>query len=104
MAHLTSLPTISEYDLQVQTNNQQMAVIFQAMFPDLDRSLVYQVAQITSYLYETHVNADIIPRVIRGIHNVTIGTGRGEVVIHIQQGKSNVEVRENDDKLETKLI
>ena len=61
----------------------------------LDPELYY----IRLALEETHVNPLIIPRIIRAIYNLAIGTGFGTVNLTMDNGKiTSIVVRENDFK------
>lgn len=102
MADIKGLSTIQQdfenYSSQLDHNNDQMDALFNQLFPDLN--IPYQdVYQIISFLQETKVNSQIIPKVIRGVHNLIIGTGRGQVIIHIQKDSANIQVRESDEDI-----
>lgn len=78
--------------MEAENNHKQIVGM---LFPDV--SVPYEViAEIIYYLQETRVNAEILPKVIRGVHNIMIGTGQGQVIIHIKTGKANVSIRETD--------
>ena len=100
---MTSLPTVNpqSYEFQLNTNNSQAIKLFQALFPDIGEEMVFEVFNIVSYLSDTKVNPKLLPRVIRGVHNVMIGTGHGQVIVHVDGDMSNVSTRETDDKLKT---
>ena len=103
---MTSLPTIKNpdsYEEQSNHNNAQAAQLFAIIFPDIPEAMIYHVAKIVSYLSETKVNPDVLPRVIRGIHNILIGTGQGRVILHVQKNMTNVEVRETDGEIKSRL-
>ena len=75
-----------------------MQSLLNQLFPNL--LVPYDVIfQILSYLEETQINSLILPHVIRGIHNLRIGTGRGQVIIHVQSGVTNVQTRENNEPI-----
>lgn len=99
---MNSLPTVVDYQAQVDNNNDRFAAMLISVFPDLDTDLMLQTFNVVSYLHETKVNAQILPRVIRGVHNIMIGTGMGQVVVHVQGESTNVSVRETDQELKTK--
>ena len=102
---MTSLPTIVEaesYHVQVKFNNDQAANLFGTLFPDLNPELLMETLNIVSYLQETSVNPSIIPRVIRGVHNIMLGTGKGQVVVHVQGAMTNVSTKETDNDLKTR--
>lgn len=104
MANLTSLPTIAEdYKVQLDHNNEQATQLFSLLFPDLEYNLLFETVNIVSYLQQTLVNPALLPRVIRGIHNIMIGTGKGQVIVHVQGATTNVSVRETDEELNTKM-
>jgi hypothetical protein len=89
--------TIQEftYETEVSHNNEQIGAMFNALFPNL--TVPHQVIYETMlFLQETKVNPLVIPKVIRGVHNVMIGTGKGQVIVHIDGDKANVSVRETD--------
>ena|SRR3990167_1412730 len=96
---MTSLPTIVEaenYHVQVQWNNNQASQLFNTLFPDVEPALLMESLNILAYLHETKVNPQILPRVIRGIHNIMIGTGLGQVIVHVKGAETNISVRETD--------
>jgi hypothetical protein len=99
-----SLPTVKdpdEYHTQVENNNGQMEGIMREFFPDFPYfyTSFEEVFKVITYLEETKVNPEILPRVIRGVHNLLIGTGKGQVIIHINNNEANVEVRETGEKI-----
>jgi len=100
---MNSLPTIdqSNYYNQLNNNNTKMDDLFRQMFPDLSvpHEFVFQMLQ---FLNETKVNARILPRVIRGVNNILIGTGRGQVIVHVCKENMNVSIRETDEEMKSK--
>ena len=104
MANLESLPTIvypTNYHEQLANNNEHASQLLAVIFPQI--TIPYDhLFNIISYLEETGVNPAIIPQVIRGIHNLFIGTGRGQVIVHVSKNKSNVEIRETSVHVNTK--
>ena len=91
-----------DYNAQLKINNQKMETLLIAMFPDL--AIPYEdVYRILLFLEETQVNAEVLPRVIRGVHNIVIGTGVGQVTVHVNKGLTNVTVREQDIEVKTKV-
>ena len=89
-----TVETIS-YEEEVSHNNEQIGALFNALFPGL--TVPHQVIYETLlFLQETNVNPLVIPKVIRGVHNIMIGTGKGQVIIHVEGDKANVSIREND--------
>lgn len=97
---MSGLPTINpqNYDEQLFHNNEKMQKMLESLFPEL--KLPYDaVFQLLSFLEETQVNAGILPHVIRGIYNLKIGTGKGQVIIHVQSGITNVQTREQNDNI-----
>lgn len=104
MEDMNGLPTISEdYQVQLSHNNKQAEGLFSALFPEINPTVIFETLNIVGYLQETKVNPLILPRVIRGIHNVMIGTGKGQVVIHVQGTMTNVSIRETDEELKTRV-
>lgn len=103
---MNSLPSIIEntYEREVDSNGAQVTRMFALLYPDISDSLVYDIAKIASYLQETKVNPEILPRVIRGVHNILIGTGHGQVILHVQKKQTNISVRETDDEIKTTMI
>lgn len=97
---MSGLPTINplEYEDQLFNNNEQMQKLLEQLFPEL-RVPYDSIFQILSFLQETNINPNIIPRVIRGIYNLNAGTGKGQVIVHVQSGITNVQTREQDDNL-----
>lgn len=102
---MNSCPTTIEniYLIEKDNNDKQMALLFSALFPDINEGLIYDIAKIASYLQETKVNPDLIPRVVRGVHNILIGTGKGQVILHVQKTMTNVSVRETDEEINTSM-
>ena len=103
-----SLPTISQmgYKAEADNNNGQIEVVFRQFFPSFPQfSIPFEdVINILSYLEETGVNPQILPRVIRGIKNITLGSGEGEVIVHVKRDIVSVEARERDPQMNTKAL
>lgn len=99
---MSSLPTIQaqDYQTQLSVNNEKMQQLLIALFPEM-RLPYDSIFQILSYLQDTKVNAQILPYVIRGIYNISIGTGKGQVIVHIKNNITNVQTRENNDDIDT---
>lgn len=99
----TPLPVdLEDYNTQLSINNEKMEGLLKAMFPDL--LIPYDdVYQILIHLEETGVNPQVLPKVIRNIHNIVIGTGKGQVIVHVQGELTNVSMREQDEELKTKV-
>ena len=98
------LPTINadSYFEQSAHNNDQMQKLLETLFPEI--KVPYDsIYQFLDYLQETKVNAQILPHVIRGVYNLSIGTGQGQVIIHVKGNITNVQTREQNEDLETKL-
>lgn len=101
---MSSLPTVDleDYNTQLAINNQKMEGMLKALFPDLQ--IPYEdVYQILLFLEETQVNGAVLPKVIRNIHNIVIGTGKGQVIVHVQGDMVNVSMREQDEEIRTKV-
>jgi hypothetical protein len=119
---MKSLPTIVSYQGALEHNNTQAEVLLKSIFPDLKvpyeqvanvlrlleaveldpLSVPYDVIVRTmAYLQETKVNPEILPHVIRGVYNIRIGTGKGQVIVHIDKNESNVQVREQGYRVDT---
>ena len=80
----------------------KMEALLKEMFPDI--LVPYEeVYKILAFLEETQVNPQIIPTIIRGIHNISIGTGVGQVVVHVKEKLVSVSIRETNDELNTKV-
>lgn len=96
---MSSLPTIDPYDYwgRMENNNQIMEDKLRELFPETQVPYDY-IGQLLTFLQETKVNARILPKVIRGVHNILLGTGQGQVIIHVRQDTVNVSVRENDSE------
>lgn len=96
-----SLPTINpdNYESQHSYNNEKMQKLLETLFPEL--KVPYDtIFQILSYLQDTGVNGMILPQVIRGIYNLHIGSGEGQVIVHVKNGVTNVQNRENNKEVE----
>lgn len=104
---MSSQPTTVEavqYHVQLEHNNNQATQLFTALFPEIEPGILMETLNIVQYLSQTRVNPQIIPRVIRGIHNIMIGTGRGQVIVHVQGQTTNVSVREtSEEEFKTKM-
>ena len=101
---MNGLPTIVDgYKKEIDSNGEKVSQMFALLYPDINDSLVYDIAKIASYLQETHVNPELLPRVIRGVHNIMIGTGKGQVILHVQKTMTNVSVRETDEEMKTSM-
>jgi len=99
---MTTAIDLEDYNTQLAINNEKMEGLLKAMFPDL--GVPYEdVYNILIFLEQTQVNAAVLPKVIRGIHNIAIGTGRGQVIVHVQEDSSNVSIREQDEEMRTKV-
>ena len=100
-------PDLTDYNQQVINNNElimaKVEPLLRELFPNLDIPYKY-IYQVLLFLEDTQVNPEVLPKVIRGIHNIVIGTGKGQVIIHVQGEISNVSVRETDaEELKTKV-
>ncbi len=103
---MESLPTISDptnYNQQLENNNRILDELIDQLFPNLTISQD-NIYKILSYLDQTSVNPEILPRVIRSVQNIILGTGQGEVLIHVRSGKMSVEAREKDIQMKVKRI
>lgn len=101
---MPSLPTVDleDYNTQLSINNQKMEGLLKAMFPDM--IIPYEdIYQILLFLEETQVNPQVLPKVIRGIHNIVIGTGKGQVIVHVGPELVNVSIREQGEEVKTKV-
>ena len=108
---MTSLPTIIQkkdyYEQDYEdnaiddNNSKKMDELFSKVFPKCKVPTGY-IYEILKYLEITDVNAKVLPKVIRGVNNLLIGTGRGQVIVHVSKEIMNVSVRENDDDLKTR--
>lgn len=106
MENIKSLPTIfdpTQYDQQLESNNRNLTLVLDSLFPNLTipHDNVYKILQ---YLDQTSVNPEILPRVIRSVQNIILGSGLGEVLIHVRKNTMMVEARERDVKISTKHI
>ena len=101
---MSSLPTIDQgmYDLESDNNNKIASKMFEQMFPGTLVPYEY-LFELIKFLETTKVNAQVLPQIVRGVHNIVIGTGRGQVIVHVQKESMNVQVREQGDDLNTKL-
>src|SRR3990167_9817640 len=97
-----SLPTINPVSDNDIHNIEQASEIFTTLFPEMG-SRMGEVLQIMTYLEETRVNPMILPRVIRGVHNLIIGTGQGQLILHVKGEQVNIQVRETDEDINTKI-
>jgi hypothetical protein len=97
----TDLP--NQFDVEAENNNKLAQNLLERLFPDIDVpfDLLYQTL---SYLAETKVNAQILPKVIRAVYNISIGTGMGQVVVHVNKEMVNVSCKETDVEIKTKVL
>lgn len=93
----------ASYEYQVEHNNERVEKLFEQIFPGVSVPYAY-IYQIVSFLQETNVNPQALPRIIRGIHNITLGTGEGEVVVHVRKQTTTIEVKERDGEIKTKNL
>lgn len=100
---MTSLPTIEQgqYDVERNNNDRIAFEMFSKMFPDTAVPYEY-IFELIKFLEQTKVNAQVLPQIVRGIHNLVIGTGKGQVIVHVNTESMNVQVREQGDELNTK--
>ena len=101
---MSSLPTVQQepYEREKDNNNGKAEEVFDSLFPEIELPRG-DIFKILSFLQETKVNAQILPRVIRGVYNLTVGTGKGQVIIHVQGETVNVQTRETDEEIQTKV-
>lgn len=97
-----SLPTIDPVSDNDIHNVEQATEIFTTLFPEMGTRMG-EVLQIMTYLEQTRVNPQILPRVIRGVHNLIIGTGHGQLILHVKGEQVNIQVRETDDDIKTNV-
>ena len=104
MEDINSLPTISQgiFDIESKNNNVKAASLLGTIFPELSTPLDC-VFEILAFLGETQVNPRILPKVIRGVNNILIGTGKGQVIVHVSKETMNVSVRESDSEIKCKV-
>ena len=93
--------TFIDYKVQLENNNRKMEELFALMFPGIKLPRIWAY-QTLNFLSETKVNPEVLPRVIRGINNVLLGTQKGQVIIHICKETMNVSTRETDEEIKTK--
>jgi hypothetical protein len=80
---MTSLPSIDQANIQ--------------KYWDIVRRLEPEYYLIRLLLQETGVNPAILPKVVRGLSNLSLGAGYGKVVVYVQNKKvTNVETVETD--------
>jgi hypothetical protein len=97
----TIIETRAEYDVEYDNNSKKMEELFNTIFPDVQVPCQY-IYEVLKFLEETHVNAGVLPKVIRGVNNILLGTGNGQVIVHVQKNIMNVSVRENDENIKSK--
>lgn len=100
---MTIQPDPESYEVQLENNNARMSELLSQIFPDIKVPYEY-IYQTLSFLEETQVNAQILPTIIRAIHNISIGTGTGQVIIHVKDKVVNVSVREQTEEISTKVV
>jgi hypothetical protein len=89
--------------MEHMSNDEKMEQLLKQLFPDIvvPYEYIYQTLQ---FLEETQVNAQILPTVIRAIHNISIGSGKGRVIIHVQGQLVSVSLTEDNKEINTKSI
>lgn len=99
---MKSLPTIETdpYTLERSVNDAKITALFTSLFPDTPVPYEY-IFDVVRMLESTKVNARVLPEVIRGIYNLNTSARRGQVIIHVQKGLTNVQVRENSETMTT---
>ena len=99
---MKSLPTIEQdpYTLERTTNDAKISQLFASLFPDTPVPYEY-IFDLVRQLEISRVNARILPEVIRGISNLNLSDRRGQVIIHVQKGLTNVQIRENSETMPT---
>jgi hypothetical protein len=99
---MISIPTVQQdyecYDTQLEVNNKKAEELLGQLFPELKLPRE-DIFNILSFLQETKVNAQILPKVIRGVYNLTIGTGKGQVIVYVKGETVNVQTRETDEDI-----
>ena len=98
-------PDPEDYEAQQAENAKQAVAMFKVLFPQFPVLAVPmdEVIKIMMYLEETSVNPEILPRVIRGIYNIHLGSGEGDVIIHVRKNVTTMETREREEgQFETK--
>lgn len=102
MDHIKSLPTIEQdpYTMERSTNDQKIIQLFSQLFPDTPVPYEY-IFDLVRMLEQTHVNARIIPEVINGIYSINLNKKRGQVIVHVQEDTSNVQIRQNSETMRT---
>ena len=96
-----SLPTVRPVSNLDKDNIEQALTLFENLFPEMGPR-VGELVQIMSYLEETKVNPQLLPRIIRGVNNLMLGTGQGQVIIHVKKDMTNVQIRETDQQIKTR--
>lgn len=96
------MPTIDQdpYTLERTTNDAAMTKLFAQLFPDTPVPYPY-IFDMIKMIEVTKVNARILPEVIRGIANLNDSARRGQVIVHVQKGQVNVQIRENSETMST---
>jgi hypothetical protein len=103
---MNSLPTVNQNDywIQEQHNNELLVNLLQQYFPTI--TIPFErldfLMNLMGVLAETNINPQILPRVIRGVNNILIGTGKGQVIVHVCKESMNVSVREQDEEMNSK--
>lgn len=99
---MSSLPTteIEPYVLERSTNDQKIIQLFSQLFPDTPVPYEY-IFDMVRLLETTRVNARILPEVIMGIANISTNKQRGQVIVHINEGLTNVQIRQNSESIST---
>lgn len=94
----------SDYQVQNEENSKQIAAMFGTLFPNITKVPYDDIYNILAYLDQTSVNPQILPRVIRSVQNIMIGTGQGEVLVHVRGETLTVEARERDGEIRSKQL
>ncbi len=92
---MNSLPTLAQPNdfSNGQTNDEQFEQMLAVFAPELWR--------LWQYLKETNVNPRILPKIIRGISNISHSRSRvGRIIVFIEGDSANVQIREHDKEWE----
>lgn len=101
---MKSLPTIEQdpYKIERSNNDEKITQLFASLFPDTPVPYEF-IFDMVRMLETTKVNARILPEVIRGVYNLQTSERRGQVIIHVQKGLANVQIRENSETMPTTM-
>lgn len=89
---MQSLPTCADYHTMQKSNEDKYLEMLKVADPEL--------YMIKTALAETQINPMILPRFIRALYNLAVGTGYGKVTTHLSKGVVTAIKSEESDQID----